>query len=498
MNKESRLPILNRHWHSSAVTRRTLKTFWISARQWTSAANAQAQAEATARVTTRATATATDGVHDAPALRRWPPPVKSCIERFKRGFSQYHIRKNHIDPPPGLCQQVLDAAFETWLHSSNNDDRWVREYKAWETSQGDSGQPVQPLRVPNSSDQQPPASWEDDMQRLPPRRTARQILLSAITCSIGKSITVNLRGGAGTSDPMDSEPLEEDEPANALGGSPIHSPENNPLAEDIPNESGDHTRNDALLGSTPPSISDSWIPDNDYGTFVYRPGPPRSHHSALSGYTTDLSRAASSAFREQNERAEEGEEATAATLQGAATALGQPSNGSGIPTPGNEGDVPSRRRFSFETQPSSGSRSGRVSSNTDNVVAWIPPSPSPRSRRTSSNLDDATGSSGKRTNSDVDEIMGEDDPLINPRPASVPSTNNVPTGVPPLSIAYNEIANIQPAIPSTRLRRRDVLRHAARREQLRERIRGHLLRAFRNILVMGSNERKLIRKKKKE
>jgi hypothetical protein len=88
--------------------------------------------------------------------------------------------------------------------------------------------------------------------------------------------------------------------------------------------------------------------------------------------------------------------------------------------------------------------------------------------------------------------MGEDEPLINPHPAPEPATNDISARVPSLEHAHNHNANVHPTVPFAGVRRRDLLRHALRRDQLWE----HVLRALRNMLVMGSEEKKRLRKKK--
>ncbi|KAH6841622.1 hypothetical protein B0T12DRAFT_518065 [Alternaria alternata] len=492
VNEEWRLPIRDRHWHSSAVTLRTPISFWISAKWWTPTIKAQVKVNATNRLATeapanaaaRARATTAYGAGGPPTLWKWPPPERACTERFKRGFSKYRIRKNHIDAPPGQDSKCLGAAFETWISSSSNDDIWVQAYSAWDALQGDIQQPILPASAPNNGDRQPLGSGKGAEQPVP---LWRQLLC--------------LRGGAGTPEPLDDEPLEEDEPANGPGGSHIRGHEDDHLAEDIlnepdngsriddqgeriPNESGNSSRNGFIL----PDINDpSWIPANDYGTYVYVPGSPKSHYSALSGDSSDLSDAASLHFHEQNAKAEE-ERGTATRLDGVSAALGRLPNESRIFTPGDGRDDGSdysstratRRRFSFESRPSSGSRSKRTSSNLDGSIDWLPQSSAPRDRRTDSDVDE------------VVDAMGEDEPLINPHPAPEPATNDISARVPSLEHAHNHNANVHPTVPFAGVRRRDLLRHALRRDQLWE----HVLRALRNMLVMGPEEKKRSRKKK--
>ena len=492
VNEEWRLPIRDRYWHSSAVTLRTPISFWISAKWWTSTIKAQVKVNATNRLATeapanaaaRARATTAYGAGGPPTLLKWPPPEKACTERFKRGFSKYRIRKNHIDAPPGQDSKCLGAAFETWISSSSNDDIWVQAYSAWDALQGDIQQPILPPSAPNNGNRQPLGSGKGAEQPVP---LWRQLLC--------------LRGGAGTPEPLDDEPLEEDEPANGPGGSHIRGHEDDHLAEDIlnepdngsriddqgeriPNESGNSSKNGFIL----PDINDpSWIPANDYGTYVYVPGSPKSHYSALSGDSSDLSDAASLHFHEQNAKAEE-ERGTATRLDGVSAALGRLPTESRIFTPGDGRDGGSdysstratRRRFSFESRPSSGSRSKCTSSNLDGSIDWLPQSSAPRDRRTDSDVDEAV------------DAMGEDEPLINPHPAPEPATNDISARVPSLEHAHNHNANVHPTVPFAGVRRRDLLRHALRQDQLWE----HVLRALRNMLVMGSEEKKRLRKKK--
>jgi hypothetical protein len=387
-----KFPVRNEYWHSTAVIKKSLASYWACVKQFE-------------RPTlSKADPTSTGPSLEKPALWRWAPPEMSRMERLTQKFAKYRIWKDHAEPGPNVAYTRLRQDFLIWISKPDNDERFLKAYKAWV------------------------ARVDDDTQHVPPPPGPRRRGASRPASDFGGTRPI-LRGGAGTPEPEDDE-------------------------------SGDDVPTNGYEGDMPPNGCDCI--------------DCRSRHSALSGYTSDLSRAASEAFHEQNARA--------AAI--GYTSAWHPSSRSLSMRPGEDSDDISRRRFSFDTMPTSGSRSDRTSSYLDDAMGIA------CSRRESSSMDD-----GAQNTSDGDNHF------INSPPASpashgtpelpAPPVINAPSGVPPQGYSYQVTADIPPAErPPTRRRRRDMIRDALNR-QLSE----NITRALRSLLVMGSTEQKLIRRR---
>ncbi len=389
LNPGQKFPVRNEYWHSTAVIKKSLASYWACVKQFE-------------RPTlSKADPTSTGPLLEKPALWRWALPKMSRMKRLMQKLAKYRIRKNHAEPQPSVAYTRLRQDFLIWMARPDNDERFLKAYKAWV------------------------ARFDDDTQLVPPPAGSRRRGASRPASDPGGT-RPNLRGGAGTPEPQDDEP-EDDVPTNGYEGD---------------------------------------IPPNGCDCIDCR-----SRHSALSGYTSDLSRAASEAFHEQNARA--------AAI--GYTSAWHPSSRSLSMRPGEDSDDLSRRRFFFDTMPTSGSRSDRTSSYLDDAMGIA------RSRRESSNMDDGAQNTSDRDNHFINS------PSASPASREPPElpTNNVPSGVPPQGYSYQVTADIPPAErPPTRRRRRDMIRDALNR-QLSE----NLTRALRSLLVIGSTEQKLIRRR---
>jgi hypothetical protein len=373
-----------------------------------------------------------------PELWAWGTPAKSCKERLQDMLGKYGIRKDHVEPLPSPRFTRFKQNFLIWQTRSDIDRKWLEEYKTWSASVDGKIQAV------------PPQS--DDIQPI---------------------TTGALRGGAGS-------------PATWDGRSP----------ESEGSESeGEYGPTDRAPGGYE-DLPDSHMPPGDdfvdsTEAYDYQAGSPRSSHSALSGYSSDLSRAASEAFHEQNERA-----STQDT-----TPAGQPSSESTSLRPGDGIGFSPRSPFSFETMPTSGSRSERISPDIDDATSSrsmdIGPYPSSASGRSGSIQDETTHDSADETEF-----------LINPFANSFSQhlAANVPSGVPPFGYTYQVTAESPPAedgfAPARaqsppRRRRHNRLFHAIRRERLQQRLRENLTLALRNMLNVSPKSQKSIRKKER-